>query len=187
MQELAPQKRSDFVTVLAWIFIVLTGFATFISLLQNIMVSFFFPLEKIQQTILTPEAQQQIPPIFLFLFMHIRLLFLGFLAVSAMTLAAAIGLLRRKNWARLVFIGLMALGILWNLVGIVIQQLMFNHFPQVPPTSDPEFAQNFSRMMTIMKYATAVLAFGLTALFGWIIKKLISPIIRAEFLNGHLE
>ncbi len=183
MQELAPQKSSDFVTVLAWIFIALTGFATFISLLQNIMISFFLPLDKIPQAMQSPEAQQQIPSVFRFLFMNIQLFLLGFLVVSATTLAASIGLLRRKNWARFVFIGLMALGVLWNLAGLVMQQLMFNHFPQVSPAADPAFAQNFSRMMTIMKYATAVLAFGLSALFVWIIRKLVSPSIRAEFLR----
>lgn len=186
MEELAPQKRSDFVTVLAWIFIALTGFATFISLLQNIMISLFFPLDKIPQALQSPEAQEQIPSIFRFLFMNIRLFFLAFLVVSATTLAVAIGLLRRKNWARLAFIGLMALAIFWNLASIVVQQLMFNHFPQIPHAADPAFAQNFSRMMTIMKFATAVLALGLSALFGWIIKKLISPGIRAEFLKADI-
>jgi len=184
MQELVPQKRSDFVTVLAWISIALTGFATFISLIQNIMISFFFPLDIIPQALQSPEAQQQIPHVFRILFMNIRLVFLSFLVVSLMTLVTAIGLLRRKNWARIVFISLMALGIFWNLASIIVQQLMLNHIPQVPLAADTAFEQNFTRMMTIMKFATFVLALGLSVLFGWIIKKLTSPDIRSEFVKG---
>jgi len=35
----ASQCKSKFVTVVAWIFIVLTGFALFISIVQNIMIT----------------------------------------------------------------------------------------------------------------------------------------------------
>jgi hypothetical protein len=35
-------NRSTFVTVVAWIFIVLAGFTTFIAILQNIMISLMF-------------------------------------------------------------------------------------------------------------------------------------------------
>jgi hypothetical protein len=42
----APPQRSTFGNVLAWIFIVLGGFATFISILQNIMIRMLFHKEK---------------------------------------------------------------------------------------------------------------------------------------------
>jgi hypothetical protein len=35
--------QSNFVTVLAWILIVGSGFVTFISLMQAVMLGFFFP------------------------------------------------------------------------------------------------------------------------------------------------
>ncbi len=61
MQEPSPQTRSDFVTTLAWIFIALAGFAVFISLLQNIMLNFFFPLDKMTSALQGPDGQR-IPP-----------------------------------------------------------------------------------------------------------------------------
>lgn len=41
--------KSTFVTLVAWIFIVLSGFATLISVLQNIMVALMFQPEEFQQ------------------------------------------------------------------------------------------------------------------------------------------
>ena len=40
MQSIA--QRSTFVTVVAWVFIVLSGFGTLISLLQNLMIQTVF-------------------------------------------------------------------------------------------------------------------------------------------------
>ena len=75
MQEASKQTRSDFVTVLAWIFIALTGFAVFISLLQNIMLNVFFPLDKMTSALQGPDGQH-IPPLFSLMFEHIRLVVL---------------------------------------------------------------------------------------------------------------
>lgn len=129
------------------------------------MIWFFSPVANLHEAMHSAEAARHIPSFFRFLFSNIRFLFLGLFLFFTITFTASIGLLRRKNWARLVFIGLMALGILWNVVG----------------PEDPDFVQNFSRMFMIMRIATAVLIIGLTVLFGWIIRKLSSPAVRAEF------
>jgi hypothetical protein len=180
MQGASSLKRSDFVTILAWLFIALSGFAVFISLMQNLFVQFIFPLEKIAGAMQTPEASR-LPPVFRFMFKNIRFILLVFLAVTTSTLIASLGLLHRKNWARITFIGLMALGILWNLAGIILQQTMFTSFPQNLASRNIGFPVNFNLILYIIKAATAVIALGLSVLFGWIIRKLISSEIRAEF------
>jgi cell division protein FtsX len=38
----SPVVRSTFVTVVGWIFIILAGFATLISILQNVMIALVF-------------------------------------------------------------------------------------------------------------------------------------------------
>ncbi|MCK4816308.1 hypothetical protein KA005_11115, partial [bacterium] len=57
----ATQPKSTFVTVLAWIFIVLAGFATSISILQNIMIILIFPVEEINQRLSSPDVQENMP------------------------------------------------------------------------------------------------------------------------------
>lgn len=123
--QMPPVARSTFVTVLAWIFIALAGFATFISILQNIMIAFVFPMAQMQAA----ATQQGAPWFAAWMIQHFQLFFLLFLVASASCLAAAIGLLRRKNWARLLFIALMLLGIAWNVAGLVLGAFFLSSFP----------------------------------------------------------
>ena len=175
-------RRSSFVTVLAWIFIVLAGFATFISVLQNIMVNMMFPLDQMRAA---RAASPGMPPMFDFMFDNIRLFFLAFLVVSATTCFSAIGLLHRRNWARLMFVGILALGIAWNLGGLVLQQVMLNsmmNFPAVAKQSvPPDFEADMKGMMIVMRIFSAVVALAFSVLFAWLIKRLLSPSVVAEF------
>ena len=78
-------RKSTFVTVIAWIVIVATGMGISISIIQNIMVYFFFPLEKMRETLTSPETQGRIPDIFLFMFNNFRTLILIPLTGSIVT------------------------------------------------------------------------------------------------------
>jgi len=177
--DLAPVARSNFVTVLAWIFIALAGFTTFISLLQNVMVNLMLPLDDVHLR----KGMQEMPPFIAFLFSHLQLFFLAFLIVSATTLGSAIGLLYRQNWARLVFIAILALGIVWNIGGIALQQMMLSSMQTMPmpPNAPKDFTDGFNVMSKIIVVFGALMAIGFAVLYGWIIRKLMSPAIRAEF------
>ena len=124
---------------------------------------------------------QQMPAFFMFMFEHIRLFFLSFLAVSASTLVAAVGLLRRKNWARLVFVGILSLGIVWNVAGVLLQRTMFSSMGSFVPGAPQEFAAEFERMTYIMFVFSVLFAIGFSFLFGWLIRRLLSKTICAEF------
>jgi len=169
--------------VLAWIFIVLAGFTTFISLLQNIMINTVFPLAQMRAA--SAAAPPGMPPFFYFIFDNMRLFFLAMLVVSAVTCASAIGLLLRQNWARLVFIAILALGIAWNLGGLVLQQIMIDSMMKFPMTTGksvpPDFEAGMHGMMIAIRVFSAVFALGFSVLYGWLIKRLISPSIVAEF------
>lgn len=177
--EPTPPQRSTFVNVLAWIFIVLGGFATFISILQNIMIQTMFPKEEMAHALQQAKNTDQMPAFASFMFGHMDLFFLFFLVVSATSLIAAIALLKRKNWARIIFILLMALGILWNVGGLILQFTMFSSMPEMAHHGAPP---EFEKIMLIMKIASVIMVAAISALFGWIIKKLTSASIRAEFI-----
>ncbi|MGE4545945.1 MAG: hypothetical protein AB7D06_17795 [Pedobacter sp.] len=174
----APQ-RSTFVTVLAWIFIVFGGFATFISILQNIMIHMMLPKGDTGQAMQQVENIDHMPAFANFIFNHFDLFFLFFLIVSATSFIAAIALLKRKNWARIVFIVLMSLGILWNLGGLVMQFTMFSSMPEM---ANQTALPGFEKVMLIMKVASTIMVLAISTLFAWIIKKLSSSTIKAEFV-----
>lgn len=173
--------RSSFVTSVAWTFIVLAGFATAITLLQNIMISVMFPVEEIRASMREAQKSPPMPAFASFMLDHIRLMFGLFFAVCALTLMSAIGLLKRKNWARLIFISMMVLGMLWNLAGVFIPYFMFSSFPPISETAPRDLHDNFQLMTNIMMGFTTVIVIIFALLFGWIAKRLMSPDIKGEF------
>jgi len=181
MNEISPTTvRSSFVTVLAWIVIVGGGFATFISVLQNVMLTFFFPVDQMQ----TMQGAENMPAVALFMLNHMRFFFAAFLILSLTVFASSIGLLKRKNWARVVFIGLFVLGILWNVASIFIQNAIFSAMPAPPSGAPQEFKAQMESMANVMLLFSLVMAVGVSVLFGWLIKRLLSPAIRQEFSGG---
>lgn len=183
MEDVGKTSQSTFVTVLAWIFIALTGFATFISLLQNIMIGFMLPAEEMNAAFSTAKTADEMPAFARFMFSNMRLWFAAFLVIVVALLATSIGLLKRKNWARISFIAFMGLGIAWNVFGLVMQHVMLSTFPlsTVPGTEMEAVAAEFQSIKTVMQVFTLAMAVGMSVLFGWIIKRLVSPQIRAEF------
>ena len=177
-----PAPKSTFVTVVAWIFIAFSGFATFISLLQNLMVA-IMPKSLLNQALQDTTVTRTMPAGARFMFSHFQVMVLVMFIVCVATLVSSIGLLRRHNWARLVFIALLGLGVLYNVSAIVLQRSMTSSFA-APFPADSAFgpaAQQFQQMFAAMKVTMFVFEIGFAALFCWIIVKLISAPIRAEF------
>lgn len=180
----AIPARSTFVTVVAWIFIVLSGFATLTGLMQVTMIA-FFPWAEMQENLARQQASRphHFPAGMDVVMGHFYLFFVFFFLVSASSLAASIGLLLRKNWARLLFIAMMGIGIAWCVVGVVLMFAFFAFFPEIPPASagrpSPPF--NASLFFAVAIGFNLVMAAGFCVLFGWIIRRLVSPAIRAEF------
>lgn len=182
-QTIQPQSaRSNFITVLAWIFIVLAGFITLISILQNIMISAMPPFDKMQAQ--AGNSAQKMPAFLSFMTNHMHLFFLAFLVVSGATLISAIGLLHRKNWARLTFVAILALGILWNVGGLIMQQAMFSSMSTLPSNAPPDFSVEFDQITSVIRVFSIIFALGFCVLFGWLIKRLLSNSIRAEFVGA---
>lgn len=173
------KERSGFVTGLAWIFIVLGGFATFIGLMQNIMLFYLFPAEEINQVLAEQGPIEQMPTVFRFMFSHIELIFMSFFAFFMLILVSAIGLLKRKNWARVMFITLMVLAIIWNVLGAGVQLFMFDSLPM---PADEQLPVEFEKVQHIMQGFMLGFLLAIIGLFVWIIRKLTSDTIKTEFI-----
>jgi hypothetical protein len=175
----APE-RSTFVTVVAWTSIVLSGFGTAIAALQNAMIYVLFPRAQMQAALESDPTSTQMPAIARFFFANIELVFAVFLLLGLVALASSIGLLHRKNWARVVFIGVLACGIAWNLGGLAFQGMFMSQFSSMP-NAPQDFERQFQTMQRVMLVVGAVFAVGFSGLFGWIIWRLKSAAVVREF------
>ena len=176
--------RSTFVTVLAWIFIVLAGFATCISILQNVMIAFVFPAAEMEAAAEQLKGQAGTPWFAVLMARYFRYFFLLFLLMSVTTLTAAIGLLRRKNWARLLFVALMGFGILWQVAGLVFMFFMLGSLDDFAGPANQPGTREFEIMFKVMMGVNVVFVAAFTTLFAWIIKRLVSEDIRREFATA---
>ena len=186
-------RRSVFVTAVAWVFIALSGFGAAIAALQNIVVWLVFSRPEVERAMQQAAQAQPLdanaPPFFVFMMEHVQTLMrvfpLIYLLVMVFILVISTGLLRRRNWARLCFIGFMALSILFNLAGLGIQIFMLSsmraefsrQFAQAAAQGGPDMSFFFIAMGVM----AAAFTLGFSTLYGWIAKKLMSPPILAEF------
>mgnify|MGYP001256871081 CR=1 FL=1 len=178
-----PTHRSRFITRLAWSFIVPAGVATLIAVLQNVMFVLMFPGEDAFRSAVSEAVKGDgIPPFAAFVFANLRLLLFGFLMVCAITLVAAIGLLRRRNWARLTFIGMTALGVLGNLGAVFLSFFMFPWVAAIPDAAPEDFRANFEVMAKVIVAINVIVGVVFAGLFGWVLKRLVSRDIKEEFL-----
>lgn len=170
--------RSTFVSVVAWVFIVFSSFGVLIMLLESALF-FVMPFDEL----MAQEAQtgQPFSPDIFINIMRGAILFM--LVVCLWSLASSIGLLLRKNWGRINFIILMAIGIFFQVLGLlwsfVFLYIGFTIPEQMQNGVDASFMQTF---MWVMFAFSLIFSIGFGVLYGWIIKKLVSPAIRAEFL-----
>lgn len=181
MQSGLPAGRSEFVTVVAWIFIGLSGLATLMSVVQSFMVGMMMSLGSMQDAMNEAQSRGDVPPMAVFMLGHFRQMIGAFFLLSLITLVASIGLLKRWNWARLLFVGLMALGILANLASLFLQRLMLGGMPMLPADMPADFRARFESMMASMQIVGVIFALGFCVLYGWIIVRLMSANVRREF------
>lgn len=170
------QQKSVFVDIVGWAFIVFAGFGVLAGILQNLMLHLLFP-DGWQDEVATNAVQVGAG---FEIFQYFELIIGVALVVAILMLLAAIGLLRRWNWTRLTFIGILCLGILWNLASFAWQVFFFQEM-FIPPQAAGEFQQQFEVMHHVGLWMAGVFALVLSGLFGWIAWKLTRPAIKAEF------
>ena len=169
----ATAPPSSFVTALAWTSILVSAFGTFSSFVQLVLAKVLFTDEIVQQLSAIaaddPVAQamaEWIPRLPM-------LSFLGFVAM-VISLVASIGLLKRIEWARKVFIALLVLGIASNIGVFFLQERMM---ALVTVGGDA----SVDGLLRTTRILTGVLTVMLSVLLGWLAKRLMAPAIVAEF------
>jgi hypothetical protein len=132
----------------------------------NVMLSVMLSSEELRAPMREAQGTQDLPAFARFVFAHPRAIFGFFLVISAATLVSAIGLLKRKNWARLIFIAIMVLGITWNLGGLILPFYMFSTFvPSMPEHTPQDFRDSFEMTWKVMTAFTVLIALVFASLF----------------------
>ncbi|MFC1883322.1 tetratricopeptide repeat protein [Thermodesulfobacteriota bacterium] len=173
------QRKSTFVNGISIVFIALAGFGAFISIIQNILFNAFFPVEEMMRALEGGSFESQIPFIVKFVFSNLRIILFGFFVFSGTTLVSAIGLLKRKNWARIIFIAMIFIMICSNIFSLIMMNSMFelgfnSHIS--------EMDASLNAVIYVMKIFSFVFVVGLSYFFGWVIYKLTSLDIKKEFV-----
>ena len=171
------KKQSTFINVLAWISIIVSGFGVLIGIMQNIMV------QSMMKNIPSEEMmgkEEHMPPMMGVMFENFELLVMGTLVVNIIVFIVAIGLLKRKNWARLFFIVLLIGGIVWTLFGVTQFFFMSSMGMETIPQDIPA---EFESMQNNMKIMMGTMFALMIALYLYLIKRLSSDEIKEEFVG----
>jgi hypothetical protein len=177
-QTLNVGARSLFVTITAWVFIVLSALTALSALIQQATVASLLPAQAIAMPV-------QALPLLTGLLLGYLPWVVGFaLLMSLATLASAVGLLLRLDWARRVFILLLALAIVFNLLGLWLQHEVVQSVLQSTLTRGPlppQAADVLGGFVVATRAMALVVTLGACATLSWIIQRLMSPLVRQEF------
>jgi hypothetical protein len=174
---LSVGHRSFFVTATAWAFIVLAGLASASALVQNAAVASLLPG-------LSPAHGASLPLLTGFLVGYLPWIVGAGLVISVATLASAIGLLLRLDWARRVFIGLLCVAIVANLLGLWLQQEVVESVVSSTLAVTPLPSQVlglFGGFVTATRVMAVLVTLGACLMLAWIIGRLMSSSVRQEF------
>jgi hypothetical protein len=161
--------RSIFVTVTAWVFIVLAAMTSASAMLQNAVIGPMLPASASPSSLFNA---------------YLPWLVAAGVVMSLVTLASAIGLLLRLDWARRVFIGLIALAIVANLLGLWLQQELLQSVAASTLNGaplPPQAAGVLGGFVTAARVMAVVVTLAGCSLLAWIIRRLMSSSVRQEF------
>jgi hypothetical protein len=171
-------SRSLFVSITAWVFIVLGVMVSALALVQGASIASLLP------GLALSFGSKPLQGFVGLLAAKMPWVTGVTVALSAATLAAAIGLLLRLEWARRAFIVLVVLAIVANLVGVWLQQELLQGLIDQTLSRTPlprEAAGLFGGFATAARIAALTLSVATCLLLGWVIQRLNTPSVRQEF------
>lgn len=173
--------RSSFVTGLSWFSIAFSCFAILMGAVQALLVFVAFKtggLGVIMEEVARSGEMAGLPWAVQFGFANLKLLALLPLVIGWTTLAVSIGLLRRRNWARLVFIAMLVVGTLATIGGTSFFWAEPSPF-ELP--NGEAYVSGVTKLMQTMSFLLFCLNVATVAFHAWIVWRLTRPPIRREF------
>ncbi len=171
-------SRSLFVTITAWVFMVLALLACASALVQNAVVS------SLPGQISVASAPLAQPLLTGWLLAYLPWVVGAGLVVSVATLAAAVGLLLRREWARRTFIALLLVTMAINLCGLWLQQELMLSVVDATLQSTllpPRVVGVFGGFVVAARSMAVLVTLAGCGMLAWIAWRLTLPLIRQEF------
>lgn len=170
--------RSLFVSVTAWLFILLAAVACAAGVVQQATLASWSPaLQASMNTVPLPALSS-------LLMAYLPWVNGAGLLVSVAMLAAAMGLLLRLEWARRAFIGLLLLAIVANLAGLWLQQEFMQSLVDstLNRVAMPAAALDMlGGLATAARVMGVLVTLSLCLGLAWVVQRLRSPMVRQEF------
>jgi len=167
-------SRSRFVNFIAWMFILLAAFACEWAVIQN--------ATKPWASLAVDSST--LPGLTGLLVRHAPWVFSAAVALSLAMIVCAFGLLRRIEWARRVFIGLLMVAIGVDLAGLWLQQefmhLLVDSALRQTTLTQPA-ADLFGGVVTMARVLAGFITLVASVALVGIIRRLMSPSVRQEF------
>ena len=168
-------SRSRFVNFIAWMFILLAAFACEWAVIQNATQSSWSALAG---------DQSSLPWLTGLLMRHVTWVYSAAIALSLAMIVCAFGLLRRIEWARRVFIGLLMVAIGVDLAGLWLQQefmhLLVDSALRQATLTQPA-AELFGGVVTTARVLAGLVTLVFSLALAGIIRRLMSPSVRQGF------
>jgi hypothetical protein len=172
--------RSLFVTLTAWLFIALGACTALTAAAQNALLAALLPGELVAFL----ARSQPLPWLSALLLEHLPWVLGAGMVLALATLTSAVGLLQRMEWARRIFIGLLLLAILGNLMGLWLQQEVVQSVVQATlqrTPLPPQAADVLGGLVTAARGMGLAVTLAVCVSLAWIIRHLMSPMVRQEF------
>ncbi|MET0717893.1 MAG: hypothetical protein ABWY48_11870 [Pseudoxanthomonas sp.] len=175
---------NSFVTVLAWVSMALALLGVVYGLLQT-LTGLFMPQDYYLR-MLNPYGGElpRLPPLLEWIYAHTLLMGVLTTALSAVFAWVSWGMLKRAEWGRRGFIALLVLGALWQFACVLAIPQLIEGTLAIQAGALPQgqsLPPEFESIMAAMMMVGAAVALLFAGLHGWLVWKLCTPAIRAEF------
>ncbi len=167
-----PVPQSNFVTVLAWVMIAFGVFGILMGLLQNVLVNLLLP--AFESSIPLRGAAEALPVAFF------RIAMLGALAFSVFLTYGAYALLKRRNWARILYIVLFIFSAILHVLVAAAFGLGFSRV-DLPPSGGELMPPEIESALRALAITFAILLLAMAVGYVWLAHRLRSAAIAAEF------
>lgn len=166
----APVPQSSFVTVLAWVMIAFGIFGILMGLLQNVLLNMLLPA---LETAIPLAGPAEALPLGFF-----RVAMLASLALAVFMTYGAYALLKRRNWARILYMGVF---IVSAVLHVLVAAVFGFGLIDLPTAGTELMAPEIQSALRAMAITLAILMLAMAAGYVWLVHRLRSPAIAAEF------
>ena len=178
----AMPRRAAGVTVIGVLFLSLGMAWLFAALFQGAFFAFLASMRPGGIGLGELTNDPNVPVAMRFILHYAKLFWVLNIVASGALCVASIGLLRRKNWARVAFVGVGVLGIVYALVSLGASALMVPFFrSQMAGLESLGVGTALATMATMALAIVVVKSVFVAVFFGWMVRKLTRAEVREEF------